>query len=351
MALEPVDIHFPQSQLDDLQRRLENIRWPARPDGYGWTRGTEHAALRDIVHYWKTDFSWRQQEKSLNQFAHYRSQIAGNDIHFIHETGKGPAPLPLILTHGWPDSFTRYQKVIPMLADPARYGGDPQDAFHVVVPSVPGFGLSRGQPTAGINNAAVARLWHSLMTDVLGYNTFGAGGGDIGSGVTRCLAMAYPEALMGIHLTDIGIIRPLLMAAPDGLTAEEAQYAAAVREWIQNEGAYMSLQATKPQTLFWALNDSPVGLASWILEKFMAWGDCQGRLVNGFSYDELLTNITLYWLTGTAGSAANIYYENMHGLPPVDTGNVPVGMAQFAADILPPAQTLGRKTPEYHPLG
>lgn len=345
MAAEKFSIHFPQEQLDDLSRRLEQIRWPQQPADTGWERGTQRDELQALIEYWKNEFDWRRQEAELNRVAHYRCTINGTAIHFIHERGKGPSPLPLILTHGWPDSFLRYQKIIPLLTDPARFGGSPEDAFDVIIPSVPGFGLSAIPAGNGVNNAVVAEIWHQLMTRELGYNRFAAAGGDIGSGVTRYLAQQHPENVTGIHLTDIGILREL-MAVDDesSLTEEERQYGQLARAWIGQEGGYMSLQATRPWTLAYALNDSPVGLASWIMEKFRNWSDCNGNLLSRFNYDQVLTNIMLYWLTGTAGSAANMYYDNAHSLPPIGQIHVPVGVACFPADILlPPRSWVSKK--------
>ena len=336
MAIERFTIDFPQQQLDDLHLRLQNTRWPVQPAGTGWERGTELNILRQLLEYWITAFDWRKQEQALNRFSHYRCNIQGTNIHFIREQGKGPRPMPLILTHGWPDSFIRYQKVIPMLADPASYGGDPEDAFDVIVPSIPGFGLSGSPTLPGINNFTVAGLWHQLMTQELGYALFAAGGGDLGSGITRYLASTHPEALIGIHLTDVGIIRKLLVQEEQLLSDEEKHYRQSVQTWLNTEAAYISMQGTKPWTLAYALHDSPVGLAAWIIEKFRSWGDCKGDVLGYFDNDELLTNIMLYWLTGTAGSSANIYYDNMHSLPPVEAIRVPTGVALFSGDVLPP---------------
>lgn len=336
MAIERFAIDFPQQQLDDLRVRLQNTRWPIQPTGTGWERGTEIKTLQQLLEYWTTAFDWRKQEQALNRFSHYRCNIQGTNIHFICEQGKGPRPMPLILTHGWPDSFIRYQKVISMLADPASYGGDPEDAFDVIVPSIPGFGLSGSPTQPGINNLTVAGLWHQLMTQELGYTRFAAGGGDLGSGITRYLASTHPEALIGIHLTDVGIIRKLLVQEEQLLSDEEKHYRQSVQTWLNTEAAYISMQGTKPWTLAYALHDSPAGLAAWIIEKFRSWGDCKGDVLGYFDNDELLTNIMLYWLTGTAGSSANIYYDNMHSLPPVEDISVPTGVALFSGDVLPP---------------
>ena len=335
MSIERFEINVPDKTLDDLRFRLEHIRWPDQLEGTGWARGTEAEYLRALVSYWRDHYDWRKQEAVLNGFAHHRCRLDGVDVHFIHERGNGPKPMPLILTHGWPDSFVRYQKVIPMLADPARFGGK-EDAFDVIVPSLPGFGFSGRLSRSGINNATVAALWSELMVAELGYERLAAAGGDMGSGVTRYLARNHPELLVGIHLTDVGIVRSLMMAPDSDLSQDELRYKREASAWIAQEGAYMSIQSTKPQTLSYGLSDSPVGVAAWIVEKFRAWSDCNGELRQRFSEDELLTNIMIYWLTNTIGSSANMYYENMHGLPPMGEITVPTGIALFPADILPP---------------
>ena len=354
MPVERFTLNIPEAQLIDLHRRLSQTRWPVQPHGTGWERGTRLDILRELVEYWTDRFDWRKQEAELNRFDHYHctlygtnvsdTDMSGTDIHFLHVRGNGPAPLPLILTHGWPDSFLRYLKIIPLLTDPARFGGDPEDAFDVIIPSLPGYGFSGCPPETGVNNAGVAKMWHQLMTQELGYARYGAAGGDIGSGVTRYLALGYPQHLIGIHLTDIGLVRDLL-TRPDSatLSAEERNYQKAAHDWIAREGAYMNLQATRPWTLACALNDSPAGLASWIIEKFRVWSDCGGDLTSRFSEDELLTNIMLYWLTGSAGSAASLYYENAHSLPPMGDIGVPTGLACFPADILPPPESWARR--------
>ncbi|WP_059043060.1 epoxide hydrolase family protein [Paenibacillus rubinfantis] len=337
MALKPYRIHVPEEVLDDLKHRLHHVRWPDQPENTGWERGTEMTYLQSLVTYWRDHYDWRAQEARLNRFSQYRCNVNGIDIHFVHERGKGPHPLPLILTHGWPDSFLRYEKIIPLLIDPASYGGRAEDAFDVIVPSVPGFGFS-GRPThPGMNNAQVAELWVKLMTEELGYEKFAAAGGDVGSGVTRYLAANHPELLYGIHLTDIGIIRALMNSSEESeLSAEERRYQQAASAWVAQEGGYMSIQSTRPQTLAYGLSDSPVGLASWILEKLRTWSDCDGDLRQRFTEDELLTHIMIYWVTNTVGSAAHLYYENTHTLPPLGYITVPTALALFKADILPP---------------
>ncbi len=339
MAVERFHIQVEEEVLNDLRDKLGHIRWPDQMDGSGWEQGTELGYLQSLVAYWRDSFDWRAQEAELNRSAQFRAKVDGLSIHFIHERGVGPNPLPIILTHGWPDSFTRYQKIIPLLTDPARHGGDAMDSFDVIVPSLPGFGFSGRPNLRGVNSFHVAELWAKLMTKELDYPRFAAAGGDIGSGVTRYLAATHPELLVGIHLTDIGILRDLL--APSGrtdLSEGELRYRSSASEWIAREGAYMSLQSTKPQTLAYGLSDSPAGLAAWIVEKFRAWSDCGGDLGRSFTEDELLTNIMIYWVTGTIGSSTRMYYENSHTLPPIGRIDVPTGIALFPADILLPPQ-------------
>jgi len=338
MTVVPFRIHVSDDTLTDLQHRLQHIRWPDQLEDIGWERGTDLSDLQALVSYWRDHYDWRAQESKLNLLSQYRCTIDGIDVHFVHERGKGPNPLPIILTHGWPDSYLRYEKIIPLLTDPASHGGNPEDSFDVIVPSLPGFGFSGRPKHPGVNNFRVSQMWAKLMTEELGYTTFAAAGGDIGSGVTRYLASNYPELLVGIHLTDVGIIRSLLASHAEWeLSEEERQYKINASEWISNEGGYMSIQSTKPQTLAYGLSDSPVGLAAWIIEKFRAWSDCKGDLYQQFSKDELLTLIMIYWVTNTIGSSTRMYYENSHSLPSLGHIEVPTGMAIFPADIvLPP---------------
>lgn len=344
MTAERFSIQIPEDVLIDLKYRLDHIRWPDQLENVAWERGTEKGYLQSLVSYWSEQYDWRAQEAELNRLPQFRCTVDGVDVHFIHERGRGPNPLPIILTHGWPDSFIRYKKMIPLLADPARYGGDPNDAFDVIVPSIPGFGFS-GKPTVGgVNNSTVSELWAKLMTEELGYETFAAAGGDMGSGVTRYLAAIHPELLVGIHVTDIGIIRQLMTAHDEAsLSKEELQYKADVQKWIVEEGGYISLQATKPQTLAYGLSDSPVGLAAWIVEKFRSWSDQDCEFDKKFSNDELLTNIMIYWITNTIGPSAHRYFENTHSLPQLGRIDVPTGVALFPSDVLLPPREWAEK--------
>lgn len=337
MTLQKFQIQIPYSTLEELSSRLSNTRWPNQLKDSDWERGIKKDYLQSLVDYWQNGYNWRAQEKELNSHSQFKCKIDGIDIHFIWEKGKGENPTPIILTHGWPDSFLRYKKIINKLADPARFGGNPNDSFDVIIPSLPGFGFSNKPEHSGYNNAHVAELWVKLMTEKLGYTKFAAAGGDIGSGVTRYMALNHPKLLIGIHLTDVGIIRDLLMASDESkLSAAEIAYKRIAQQWMAQEAGYISIQSTKPQTLSYGLSDSPVGTAAWILEKFRSWSDCKGQLENSYSKDELLTNVMIYWLTNTLSSSVNMYYENTHSLPPMGKIEVPTGIALFAQDILLP---------------
>src|SRR5258708_4941624 len=338
MNVQPFTIKVRQEVLDDLRERLARTRWTDEIEGAGWDYGTDLSYLKSLVDYWQNDFDWRAQEVKLNQFAQFRAEIDGLGIHFIHERGKGPNPLPIVLTHGWPDSFYRSYKLIPMLTDPARYGGDPSDSFDVIVPSIQGFGFSdRPKVRGGMTTSHTAELVAKLMTEGLGYQRFAAAGGDFGSQVTRLLALAHPEQLVGIHLTDIGYVwDPAFSPDLSNLSEAEQQYLGATRLWFFQEGAYSAIQSTKPQTLASGLNDSPVGLASWLVEKFQAWSDCDGEVERRFSKDELLTNVMIYWITETISTSIRVYYEDGQTgakLNPDQHIEVPAAIALFPKDL------------------
>lgn len=340
MKKHPFTVDVPQAVLDDLKDRLARTRWPDEVEGAGWDYGTNLYYLKTLVDYWQHEFDWRAQEKKLNQFAHFRADIDGLGIHFIHERGRGQNPLPIIITHGWPGSFCEMLKIIPLLTDPAGHGGDPADSFDVIVPSLPGFGFSDRPNVRGVTMTKTAELWAHLMTKVLGYFRFAGAGGDIGSGVTQRLALAHPDLLLGIHLTYLGSAS-LHSEQPD-LSEAEKHYLDAVQQWSMQEGAYSRIQSTKPQTLAYGLNDSPIGLAAWIIEKFRTWSDCDGEVERRFSKDELLTNIMMYWITETIPSSVRTYYENTHASSPLKPGQhieVPAGVALFPKEIsLPPRE-------------
>jgi microsomal epoxide hydrolase len=306
MRAEPFDLRVPQDMLDDLRHRLERVRWTDEIVDAGWNHGTNRSYLQALIDHWLTSFDWRRQEELLSRFAHFKAQVDGCGVHFIHERGRGDRPLPLILTHGYPDSFVRFLKIIPMLTDPRSHGGDAADAFDVIVPSLPGFGFS-DKPRQDGFTFRIGDLWHTLMTETLGYEHYAAHGGDWGSTVTEQLARSHAKSLVGIHLTDVPFWH--LFQKPKDPSRDEQAFFDRNEKWIPKEGAYALIQGTSPYTLARGLNDSPAGLASWIVEKFQRWSDCDGKIERRFSDDELLTNIMIYWVTGTIGSSFLPYYD------------------------------------------
>jgi pimeloyl-ACP methyl ester carboxylesterase len=299
MQAEPYRVQVPQSVLDDLHERLARTRWANGIDD-GWDRGMSPRYLHELMEYWRTRFDWRAQEAAINRLPQFRAVVHGVGIHYIHVRGSGARPLPLVLTHGFPDSFVRFLKLIPLLTDPAAHGGDPADAFDVVVPSLPGYAFSDPPAKAG-GTFGIGDLWHELMTRTLGYEYFGAHGGDWGSTVTEHLARSHAAAVVGIHLTDVPFWHTF--RKPDAPSAAERAYFERIETWIQKEGAYALIQGTRPSSLAPGLVDSPVGLAAWIVEKFQRWSDCRGDIESRFTKDELLTNLTVYWATRTIGSS------------------------------------------------
>ncbi|ARK12686.2 epoxide hydrolase family protein [Fibrella sp. ES10-3-2-2] len=333
--MKPFSINIPQQTLDDLQVRLANTRWPNNVPDTGWQHGTNQTYLQELVGYWRDSFDWQKQEDTLNQLAHFQTEVDGYPIHYIHQRGKGRNPLPIVLSHGWPDSFFRFYKLIPLLTDPVAHGGDADDVFDVIVPSLPGYGFSGNLTKTGAYNQWTAHLLHNLMTNTLGYGRYAAHGGDVGSGVTEALAMTHADALIGIHLNDVPYWR-LFATNPDDLSKSEKQYLQRGQQWQMSEGAYAMQQSTKPQTLAYGLTDSPAGLAGWIVEKFYAWSDCDGDLESRFTKDELLTNVMLYWVTNTIRSSFTPYYDEEQQLEgAMGKIDVPTGVAIFPKDIVP----------------
>jgi pimeloyl-ACP methyl ester carboxylesterase len=305
MKAEEFIIDIPEEQLTDLKDRLENTRWPDEIEDSGWDFGTNLSYMQQLVEYWKKEYDWRSNETRLNSWQQFKTTINEQDIHYIHVRGKGPDPLPIILTHGWPDSFLRFEKIIPLLADPGASGGNRADAFDVIVPSIPGFGFSGG-PSAQTSIFQVHNLWAKLMTDVLGYERFVAHGGDWGSLVTEHLARSHSRAVAAIHLTDVSFLHSF--QKPDKVSPAEQKYFEAMEKKQMTENAYAMLQGTRPQTLSAGLTDSPAALAAWVVEKFQSWSD-HNNLENTFTKDELLTNISLYWFTGSVTSSFLPYYD------------------------------------------
>jgi epoxide hydrolase len=308
MTIHPFAIAVPQADLDDLQGRLARTRWINAAQDDGWSYGIELGYMRELLDHWQQRYDWRSHEAALNRFAQFKAVVDGVGIHFIHERGKGSNPTPLLLLHGFPDSFYRYHKVIDRLTDPAAYGGDPSTSFDVIVPSIPGTGFS--DPVT-IDDEAHADLFAKLMTEVLGYERFVSAGGDHGAIITQALARKYPELLIGIHLTDVGY--PDQHTDFSTLSPAEIEMAQWVQQWFMEEGIGVNMiMATKPQTLAYGLNDSPLGLAAWIIGYSSSGQKGKAEFKTRFRADELLTNVMIYWVTQTIHTAARAYYANAH---------------------------------------
>jgi pimeloyl-ACP methyl ester carboxylesterase len=338
--LTPFSIDVPEKVIDDLRRRLRQTRWTDETDAEPWRYGPPLAYMQRFADYWLNQYDWRQQEAALNRLQHYTTDIDGHTIHFVHQEGVGPAPMPLVLTHGWPGSFIEMVRILPLLTDPAAHGGREEDAFTVVVPSIPGYGFSSRPGKPGMNYSIVADLWARLMAR-LGYPRFGAQGGDWGSWVSAALALQHPERLIGLHLNYLSTrFRPGVSPSDPPLTTAEENYLDRVASWAEAEGAYISIQATKPQTLGYGLNDSPIGLAAWLLEKFQAWSDCETEPDEAIPLDDLITDIMIYWVTNTAHSAARFYSgsrERPFHLAPGQKIHPPCGVVTLPRELpMPP---------------
>lgn len=301
-------VEIADSQLDDLRGRLKRTRWPEAETVSDWSQGVPLAYLRELCAYWADEYDWRRAEIELNRFAQYRTTIDGLGIYFIHARSPHEHALPLILTHGWPGSVLEFSKVIEPLTEPEKHGGDPADAFHVVCAALPGFGFSDKPTSTGWGVERIAAAWAELMSR-LGYSRYGAQGGDWGAAISTHLAEQNSTEVIGIHL-NYGIFSAAALEELGDLDASERQALAALHEHRTAGGGYSTQQATRPQTLGYGLADSPAGQCAWIIEKFQLWSDCDGHPENAFTRDELLDNVTLYWLTNSAASSARIYWES-----------------------------------------
>jgi len=367
-APEPFVPRTDPAVLADLRARLRATRWPDAPEDAGWDAGTDVGWLRDLVRYWADGFDWDAQQEAAARLPRIRVRLGAGDagegrdgggdrlgaedraqgltVHAVHARAVDPSGpvLPLVLCHGWPDSAWRYEKVVPLLTDPGAHGADPADAFDVVVPDMPGFGWS-DRPARTRDSVQVAALWAGLMT-TLGYERFGAAGGDIVSHVSRYLALDHPDRVVAVHRMDAGIPYHVGAPADAGLTPEERDWFAQVAAWGAAEGAYAAVHRTKPATAAVGLTDSPAGLAAWIVEKLRAWSDCGGDVERAFTRDEILTNVTRYWVTGTIGSSMRMYRANA-AIPRAQLERrveVPSGFALFGGDILRPPRAWLERT-------
>jgi pimeloyl-ACP methyl ester carboxylesterase len=327
-------INIPRKRLDDLRRRLADTRWPGELPGAGWESGVPLGYLKDLADYWRTGYDWRVHEARLNEFPQFTTVIDGQSLHFLHVRSPEPGALPLILTHGWPGSVVEFIRIIGPLTDPARYGGDPADAFHVVAPSLPGFGFSSPLAAPGWNTRRVARAWAELMKR-LGYHRYGAQGGDTGAIVSPQLGRIDPDHVIGVHVNNLGTFPSGDPAELVGLTEPDQARLALMTTWGRDMAGYAIVQATRPQTISYALTDSPVGQLSWIVEKFKEWTDPSANLPeDAIDRDLILTDVSVYWLTGTAGSAARLYHEDARTWGQAQPRSlVPTGVAVFPNDI------------------
>ncbi|HLF93363.1 MAG TPA: epoxide hydrolase [Planctomycetota bacterium] len=340
-AIRPYKVHVDDAVLADLRDRLARTRWPDQIEGSGWTYGVDVPYMKQLVEYWRTAFDWRAAERRLNAFDQFTTTIDGVELHFIHQRSKHPKALPLVLTHGWPGSVAEFLKVIGPLTDPEAHGGKADDAFHVICPSLPGFGFSSKPRIPGWNVSRMAETI-SILMDRLGYERYGAQGGDWGRNVTETLGRTDPRVI-GIHLQFPPGPTPAGANPFEGLTPEEVDRMKRRNAELQDQRAYGAIQGTRPLTLGFGLNDSPAGLAAWVVDKFWAWSDHGGNLESSFTKDELLTNITIYWVTETMPSSTRIYYESGHPVPSWTStrprrakNDVPAGVALFPKEISVP---------------
>lgn len=336
---KPFTLRVADADISDLHDRLARTRFPDQAPGGAWAYGTDVAYLRELTEYWRNRFDWRAEEAALNAFPQFIAPLDGVELHYLHVQGNGPDPMPLLLLHGWPGSVFEFLDLIPRLTDPARFGGDPRDAFTVVAPSLPGYGLSfqPGQRRFGVPE--MAECVATLMSEVLGYRRFGAQGGDWGSAVASRLGYAHADRMIGIHLNLMMAARRDSFVNP---TEEEQRFLREAAQWSREGTGYQWIQGTRPQTLAFGLTDSPAGLAAWIVEKFRAWSDCGGNVESAISRDRMLADIALYWFTGAIGSSFWPYYARLHGaaiLPAGETIKVPTGYAEFPREILKPPRT------------
>jgi len=352
-GLRPFRFDVHQGELDDLYQRLDRTRWPDELPGVGWAYGVPRNYLQELVRYWRHEYDWRAAEARLNKWPQFTTRIDGASIHFAHIRSPEPDATPLIITHGWPGSIAEFTRIVSPLADPRSHGGDPADAFDLVLPHIPGFGLSGPTHQTGWEYRRVAAAFAELMRR-LGYPRYGAQGGDWGAAISRELGRTHPEQVIGVHLNLLPGAHAAAAPTAQELTAldpaERERTLASwqrTQQWIRDRQGYAGIQSTRPQTLAYALTDSPVGQLAWIAEKFKEWTDSHDRPEDAVDRDHLLTNVMLYWLTGTAGSSARIYYERAHahyrGAPP-EPSATPTAVAVFPHDNFIPLRHIAEQT-------
>jgi pimeloyl-ACP methyl ester carboxylesterase len=332
--IQPFKIEVPEAVLEDLRRRLAQTRWPDQVNDENWTYGTDLSYLKELCEYWKDRYDWRAREAELNRFSQFTTKIDDLNIHFIHVRSREPDALPLIITHGWPGSVVEFLKIIDPLTDPVAHGGEARDAFHVVCPSLPGYGFSGAAVKPGMGPEQIAGIQAELMAR-LGYDRYGAQGGDWGAMVSTFMGAKDAEHCIGIHLNMVAAGPPDNVEDPfAGLTQQELKWLEENQKFQSEEMGYFHIQSTRPQSIGYGLNDSPSGLAGWIVEKFRIWSDCNGDVESKYTKDELLTNIMLYWVTGTITSSMRLYFEAVRAGLGVGTSGVPMGGAIFPKDVV-----------------
>jgi len=341
--ITPFRVDIPQAELDDLHRRLDSARWPDELPDAGWDYGIPLAYVKELAAYWRESYDWRAQEARLNAFPQYTTTIDGQNVHFLHVRSAEENATPLIVTHGWPGSVAEFLDVIGPLTDPVAHGGLAEDAFHVVVPSIPGFGFSGPTTEKGWGVGRVARAWAELMSR-LGYERYGAQGGDWGSSISRALSTVAPDHVIGIHLNMLGTPAPHDADELARLTDADRERLGVADRYTKELSGYMRIQSTRPQTLGFGLADSPIGQLAWIAEKFKDWTDSTDRPEDAVGRDHLLTTVMLYWLTNTATSSARLYFETVTASVRQVEVTVPTGVAVFPKDIVLPIRSLAEKT-------
>jgi len=336
---QPFTIAIPEETLTDLHQRLRRTRWPDQVDAYGWAQGSELGYTQELARYWAQEYDWRHHEAEINRFDHFTATIDGQPLHVIHQRSPHADAKPLLIQHGWPGSFYEFHQIIPMLTHPEQHGGRPEDAFHVVAPSLPGYTFSPAPQAPGMTTRAMGALMHGLMRD-LGYTRFGTQGGDWGAMVTSWLAFDHPDSIIGVHLNMQGL-RARVGESP--LNDAERAYVAHARGLYREVTPHFVIQGAHPQSIGYGLMDSPAGLLGWLAQKFRAWTDCDGELRNAVSWDTFLTNVTLYWVTGCITSSARLYYEHSHAADDVLPSNgrieSPTGFAHFPGELFHPPRS------------
>jgi pimeloyl-ACP methyl ester carboxylesterase len=347
MPVVPFTLRIEDSAIQDLYERLDRTRWPDELDAEPWTYGASRSELQRITSYWRDGFDWRAAEAVINQLPQFKAVVDGQSLHFIHARGQGPAPLPLLISHGWPGSFVEMLDLVPRLADPARFGGDPADAFDVIVPSLPGYGLSNPPVRPGMTPRKMAELFAGLMQG-LGYTQYGVQGGDWGASVSTWIARKFPECVRAIHLNWIpGAYQPPLAGGASAASAAETAFLAKMAAQAANgASSHVGIQGTRPQTLGYSLNDSPAGLAAWMADKFRMLADCDGDLETAISLDRFLTNLAVYWFSGTITSSIRLYREARAeplSFAPGERIIPPLGFAAFPGEVaVPPREWVER---------